>query len=141
LRGFKALATCPGTTTTTITTITTITTTTKGFATAAGPAKIRDHYGMFINGKEVIPVKKDNIFTVQNPATGQNLCTVTNGTDEDVDYACRVAHEAFESGVWSRMDVRERSKILYNMAALLRQNMPHFAKMVTTPCCVCVVCA
>ena len=33
------------------------------------------------------------------------------------------------SGVWSRADVRERAKVLNNIAAILRENIPRLAEM------------
>jgi hypothetical protein len=102
-------------------------------AAAANGVKIRNHYGIYVGGKEVVPIAKsaDSTFTVENPATGEALCTVHNSSDADVDHAVNVAHDTFTSGVWSRMDVRDRSKIMFNIAHNLRQNLPHYAKIVS----------
>lgn len=48
---------------------------------------------------------------------------------EYVDYAVSVAQKTFESGVWSRCDVRERANVLNKIAAKLRENIPRLAKM------------
>ncbi len=89
---------------------------------------VRPHYGLFINGREHLPIGGDK-FTVENPATATPLCTVSSSSNEDVAHAINVAQDTFQSGVWSRMDVRDRSKILFKIAADLRANLPHFGNV------------
>ena len=86
---------------------------------------IRPHYGLFVNGRQHLPIGGEK-FTVQNPATATPICTVSSASLVDVDHAINVAQDTFQSGVWSRMDVRDRSKILFKIAHNLRENLPHF---------------
>ena len=44
-----------------------------------------------------------------------------------VNQAAMAAHDIFESGVWSRADVRHRAKVLNTIASKLRENIPRLA--------------
>lgn len=88
----------------------------------------RDVYGLFVNGKEIIPSQAQT-FDVRSPATDTFITKVVSATKDDVDSAAICAQEAFVSGKWSRLDVRERSKVLYQIAANLRSNIPRLADM------------
>ena len=85
-------------------------------------------YGCYVNGKDVqsssLPA-----FEVENPATGAILCSVTSADAKLVDGACEAAHNAFESGVWSRSDVRHRAKVLQKIADDLRNEIPRLAEL------------
>jgi acyl-CoA reductase-like NAD-dependent aldehyde dehydrogenase len=85
-------------------------------------------YGVFIDGKFVMPEGTPR-FSVEAPATGEHLCDVVSADSVLVDQACDVAQRTYESGVWSRMDVRERARIMNNIAAKLRENIPRMADM------------
>ena len=50
---------------------------------------------------------------VLNPATGAVLAVVDSASPDDVEAAVRVAQETFDSGVWSRMPIHERSRIMH----------------------------
>ena len=39
------------------------------------------------------------------------------------------SHDVFESGVWSRCDVRERAKVLNRIAEVLRKDIPRLAEL------------
>ena len=43
--------------------------------------------------------------------------------------AVNIAQDTFESGVWSRADVRQRAEVLNKIAANLRLNISRLAKM------------
>jgi acyl-CoA reductase-like NAD-dependent aldehyde dehydrogenase len=95
---------------------------------SASAGKFQDTYGMFIKGVETIPEGAAK-FPVHAPFNGEKLCDVVS---TDVKVARKViedAHTTFESGVWSRADVRERAKVLNNIAAILRENIPRLAEM------------
>ncbi|MET8310873.1 aldehyde dehydrogenase [Micromonospora sp. NPDC005173] len=53
---------------------------------------------------------------VVNPATGGVLAVADSADQADVEEAVRVAQAAFDSGVWSRMPIHERSRILHRFA-------------------------
>ena len=78
----------------------------------------KPHYGLFINGKE-IESKSNSSFVIQNPATLDSLCTVSEGRKEDIDLALSAAQTSFQSGVWSKADVRDRANVLNKAATAL----------------------
>jgi betaine-aldehyde dehydrogenase len=60
--------------------------------------------------------------TILNPATGEQIATVPNGSPADVDRAVAAAHRAFYDGRWSRRTPAERSLALFRLADLLEQH-------------------
>jgi acyl-CoA reductase-like NAD-dependent aldehyde dehydrogenase len=65
---------------------------------------------------------------VITPATGQRITDVAWATVDDVDAAVVAAKSAFDSGVWSRLSGRERSRVLLRVAALIRERAEQFAQ-------------
>lgn len=82
--------------------------------------------GCFIDGK-FIKAKGGDTFETINPATGEVIAEVTRGQAADVDAAVASARKAFKSGVWSRMEPRDRMEILYKYAALIKEHAAEFA--------------
>jgi betaine-aldehyde dehydrogenase len=59
---------------------------------------------------------------VLNPATGEQIATVPDGSRADVDRAVQAAKAAFYDGRWSRKTPAERSLALFRLADLLEQH-------------------
>ncbi|MDP0927421.1 aldehyde dehydrogenase family protein [Paracoccus onubensis] len=74
-------------------------------------------FGHFINGAFTKPGKT---FTVSNPATGQELAKVTQGTAADVDTAVTAARKAQPK--WAALAGHERAKYLYALARHVQQH-------------------
>jgi gamma-glutamyl-gamma-aminobutyraldehyde dehydrogenase len=72
----------------------------------------------FING-EFVAAENGAVFDDLDPASGKLLVQVAACSSADVDKAVKAARAAFESGVWSRMDPRERKKVLFRFAELI----------------------
>ena len=68
--------------------------------------------------------------TLIEPATGETLSEVPQGTVEDLDRAVRLAQRAF-TGEWRRINTRKRGQLLNRFAALIRENAPELAKLET----------
>jgi len=83
---------------------------------------------LFINNEWVEP-SLEGRFDVINPATGEKLTDVAEATEEDVNLAVACARTAFESGPWSRMTARDRGRILYKIAELLRTFTREFSQL------------
>lgn len=83
---------------------------------------------MVINGKEV-PARSGDTIEVEDPATGAILTTVPAGDAADVDDAVAAARAAFDSGVWSRADVRERADVMAACAQALAERVPEIAEL------------
>lgn len=54
---------------------------------------------------------------------------MASSDDAVVNHAVSIANSAFESGIWSQADVRHRAKVLNNIAAALREQIPRLAEM------------
>ena len=70
------------------------------------------------------------VTSVISPRDGLAVADVTSAGTEDVDRAVRGARRAFESGVWSRLEPRERGEALIRWADLLDQHRDELALLV-----------
>ena len=62
-----------------------------------------------------------------NPASGKLLNQVAACSETDVDKAVKAARKAFDGGVWSRLEPRERKRILLNFANIIEANAAELA--------------
>jgi len=92
------------------------------FPKYTGPTKL------FIGNKFVDAVS-GKTFTTENPATGEHFAKVAEADAKDVDIAVRAARDAFETGIWSKMDARDRGKCLYKLADLMEKHREELAKI------------
>ncbi|WEK03581.1 MAG: aldehyde dehydrogenase family protein [Candidatus Devosia phytovorans] len=83
-------------------------------------------FGHFIDGKFSKPGKT---FASENPATGDKLADITDGTAEDVNAAVKAARAAF--GPWSALSGYERGKYLYAIARAVQKHARLFAVLET----------
>lgn len=89
---------------------------------------LREHYGLFIDGKFVSPISEEFAPTL-NPATGDVLTQYAVGNEADVDAAVRAAQRAFPR--WSKLPGSERAKYLYRIARILQERAREFAVLET----------
>jgi acyl-CoA reductase-like NAD-dependent aldehyde dehydrogenase len=87
---------------------------------------MRLRLGLHIGGDEH-EASDGGTFELRNPATGERIAEVADGTAADIDRAVAVARERFEAGVWSRRPPAERHRILMAAAAALRERVPELA--------------
>jgi acyl-CoA reductase-like NAD-dependent aldehyde dehydrogenase len=66
---------------------------------------------------------------VVDPSRGAVVTTVAEAGTADVDAAVRAAREAFDAGRWSGLSGRERGRILYRVAELIRENADEIARL------------
>ena len=102
------------------------------FAPLSSGPTFKSQYGLFVNGKFKDPSDYKSplqYFDVHSPATGKYLTKVQSATADDVNDAVEIAHQAYTSGVWSRADVRDRAKVLNEIASLLRANISMLAEL------------
>ncbi|TQR19605.1 aldehyde dehydrogenase [Psychrobacillus vulpis] len=85
---------------------------------------------LFINGEYVNALSGETFDSI-NPATNKKLATVANGGKADAKLAIEVAQRTFASGIWSKMPVEERSKILCRMSDLIMENVDKLAYVET----------
>lgn len=82
----------------------------------------------YING-EWVESSTDRYEDVYNPATNEVIARVPLSTKEEVDYAARVAAEAFQT--WQKVAVPRRARILFNYQQLLTRHKKELARLIT----------
>ncbi|MEQ8294503.1 MAG: aldehyde dehydrogenase family protein [Roseovarius sp.] len=85
-----------------------------------------DRFGHFIDGAFTEPGEG---FDSKNPATGEVLATLTQGSAADVDAAVAAARKA--QGKWERLGGPGRARYLYALARLLQKHARLFAVLET----------
>ncbi len=83
---------------------------------------------MLIGGKW-IEASSGKTFPTYNPATGEVLAQVAEGTSTDVDRAVVAARNAFESGPWRKLTTSERGRLIWKLADLLESHLEEFAQL------------
>src|SRR5690349_13832517 len=84
----------------------------------------------FIGGQWV-PAASGKTFETVNPATEEVIAQVAEGDAADVDLAVEAARNAFENGPWSKMDARERGRLMHKLADLIEQEASELAELET----------
>ncbi len=97
--------------------------------TATPDIKIRETE-CFIDGKWV-PALSGKTFATINPATEEEIAQVAEGDKADVDAAAKAARDAFDSGPWSKMDARDRGRLMYLLADRMEQEIDDLARLET----------
>jgi aldehyde dehydrogenase (NAD+) len=89
--------------------------------------KVR-HTECFIDGKWV-PAASGKTFATMNPATEEEIAQVAEGDAADIDRAVKAARKAFENSTWSRMDARDRGRLIYRLADLIEEEIDELAAL------------
>ena len=84
----------------------------------------------FIGGKW-LPAASGKTFDTIHPATEEVIAQVAEGDKADIDLAVDAAREQFDGGEWSRMNARERGRLMYNLADLLEEHAEELAGLET----------
>jgi acyl-CoA reductase-like NAD-dependent aldehyde dehydrogenase len=66
---------------------------------------------------------------IHNPATGEQIGTVTRASPDDVASAVEVARRRFDEGVWRNTPVRRRRDVLRGIADLVRRDQERLASL------------
>lgn len=88
----------------------------------------KDGFSHFIHGV-YLTVGKTKLMAVTNPANGEVLGHVTNGTAKDIDEAVASARKAFKS--WSKLTGFQRAKHLYALARHIQKRERFLAVLET----------
>ncbi|XP_062522536.1 cytosolic 10-formyltetrahydrofolate dehydrogenase-like [Corticium candelabrum] len=81
---------------------------------------------LFINGEFVDSLDSKTFETI-NPTTEEVLAEVSCGGEKDVNRAVMAAKGAFESGNWSRMNARDRGRLMFKLADLMEEHTEELA--------------
>ncbi|KAK4336734.1 hypothetical protein RND71_044134 [Anisodus tanguticus] len=76
---------------------------------------------LFINN-EFVNSSKNNVTEIINPATEEIICKVQRASKFDVVKAVNSAYNAYYQGDWSKMNARDRGKLLTKLADLMEKN-------------------
>jgi len=82
----------------------------------------------FIGG-QWLPAHSGKTFTTINPATEEVIAEVAEGDAADVDQAVSAAREALERGPWSKMDARDRGRLMNKLADAIEENAEELAAL------------
>jgi aldehyde dehydrogenase (NAD+) len=82
----------------------------------------------FVNG-QWRPSVSGKTFDTINPATEEVIAAVAEGDAADVDLAVKAARQAFEEGEWSRMDARDRGRLMNKLADLIEEEADELAAL------------
>lgn len=83
-------------------------------------------FGQFIGGAFTPP---SNLFEVSNPATGEIIARVSQGSEKDIDSAITAARRAQPK--WAALQGHERAKFLYALARHVQQHARFLAVLET----------
>ncbi len=83
---------------------------------------------MLIGGRWV-DAASGKTFSTDNPATGETLADVAEGSHPDVDRAVFAARHAFENGPWRKLTASERGRLIWKLADLLETHLEEFAQL------------
>jgi acyl-CoA reductase-like NAD-dependent aldehyde dehydrogenase len=83
---------------------------------------------LFIDGKYE-DAKSGRTIPVMNPATGEQLTSVPDASEEDVDRAVRAARRSFESRAWRGINASKRERIIWRIGELIEKNKEELAML------------
>src|SRR3979409_2380010 len=85
---------------------------------------------LLIDGQWVDGAKK---FDTINPATGEVLTQIAEGSTTDVDRAVDAARRALEdrNGPWRKMSASERGRLIWKLADLVEKNIDELSELET----------
>jgi len=84
----------------------------------------------YIGGQFVEPRGSDTIDVI-DPATQEVIATVPEGSAADVHDAVAAARRAFDEGPWRDTTAQDRGRILFRIAAIVREHAAEWAELET----------
>ena len=69
--------------------------------------------------------------TLLNPATGEPIASVAEGTRADADRAISAARHAFDTGPWGQMFAHDRARLLTRLADAIEEHAEEFSQIDT----------
>ncbi|KAM6214189.1 cytosolic 10-formyltetrahydrofolate dehydrogenase isoform 2-T2 [Rhynchocyon petersi] len=87
---------------------------------------IRMPHQLFIAGK-FVDAEGAKTYDTINPTDGSVICQVSLAQLADVDKAVAAAKDAFENGLWGKINARDRGSLLYRLADIMEQHQEELA--------------
>ncbi|XP_043934341.1 cytosolic 10-formyltetrahydrofolate dehydrogenase [Protopterus annectens] len=91
---------------------------------------IRIPHQLFING-EFVNAEGGKTYDSISPTDGTVICKVSLAQVSDVDKAVAAAKQAFEEGEWTKMNPRDRGRLIYRLADLMEEHQEELATIET----------
>src|ERR1700678_3213706 len=88
---------------------------------------------MFINGEWTEGTSGKRI-PVYDPSTEEVIAEIPDASAADIDAAVAAARYAFDEGGWPQTSAQERGRILFRIAAKLREEAPQLAELESRNC-------
>jgi betaine-aldehyde dehydrogenase len=85
-------------------------------------------YQNYIDG-EWVPSVSGKHFAVYEPATEEVMAQVAEAEADEVDRAVQAARRALDTGEWPKKTPQDRARILFNLAAKVRDQLPQLAEV------------
>lgn len=98
-------------------------------ATSPAVGKFLQRKPMLLIDGKWCPSVTGEVFDVENPATGQVIAHAARGGAGDIDAAVRAARQSFESRIWRDKTGAERSRILWDYASLIEDNIDELLEL------------
>uniref|UniRef100_H2YAB5 Aldehyde dehydrogenase domain-containing protein n=1 Tax=Ciona savignyi TaxID=51511 RepID=H2YAB5_CIOSA len=84
---------------------------------------------LFINN-EFVDSKDGSTFPTENPATGKEICRVSEAKAADIDAAVAAARKAFQPGSpWRKTEPKQRGILLNKLADLMQRDLHYLASL------------
>ena len=95
-------------------------------------ALLLEHFGFdashcFIGGIWQ-PALGGEVLSLENPSTGEVLCSIARGTASDIDMAVNAAQTALQTG-WGRATALERGRLLHRLGQLVLEHVDQLAHL------------
>ena len=84
----------------------------------------------FIGGRWT-PAVSGKTFDTLHPATEEVIAQVAEGDAADIDLAVMAARQALEEGPWSRMDARDRGRLMHKLSDLIEDEADELTALET----------
>jgi betaine-aldehyde dehydrogenase len=85
---------------------------------------------MFVDGRWIV-AEDGGTRDLINPANGEIVATVTEGTARDAEVAIRAARKAFDDGPWASTTAADRAALLFKLADAIDKHRDEFARIDT----------
>ena len=80
-------------------------------------------------GSDWVESASGRTFESYNPATGEILATIAQGSSEDIDRAVKTARAVFDAETWRGMKPNERGRIMHRLGDLILENADELAAL------------
>jgi betaine-aldehyde dehydrogenase len=87
-------------------------------------------YSLYINGDFVAPRSASTIDVI-DPATSETIARVPDADAADVDCAVKAARAAFDRGPWKDATGQDRGRVLFRLAAIVRERAAELSELET----------